>query len=326
VNMIRAIALSLALLLGIGTMIPFATDTSEAHGKHLGKKHKKTKKFKKYKKYSKKWWRQYRQRMKKRKALAARKRAIRVRQILLARAKKAKQRLAVAKLESGMPDEKEVPTDKEVPTVKSVVKEAAVVVEKTKVVDTAKVAVVKMPKTKNLVVTTKTKTGAPKQRVAAGEDSVQAMLPTGEIAPQGWKRGKADNEYRVDSDDGRNVGTASISDVGPITGTDSGRKTLGGVPTSALRRTVIDKMVREEGWVVNDFQKEINGKKVYVVVAQSPGANGTIQSRIFYFTESNGRIYSLATNASVESAEKLAKDSERILNSLHRKTQSADLR
>jgi hypothetical protein len=178
-----------------------------------------------------------------------------------------------------------------------------------------------MPRTKNLADKPNSKTPKVKQRVAAGQDSVQAMLPTGEVAPEGWKRGKSDNDYQVDGG-----GTASISDVGPVAGEDSGRKTLGGVPTSALRRTVIDKMVREEGWVVNDFQKEINGKKVYVVVAQSPGAGGVIQSRIFYFTESNGRIYSLATNSSTESAEKLAKDSERILNSLHRKTQSAELR
>jgi hypothetical protein len=92
--MIRAIALSLALLLGIGTIIPFATDYSEAHVKRHHKKHKK---HKKYKKYSKMWWRQYHRIMKKRKAIAARKRALRVKQILLARARKAKQNSAVAK-------------------------------------------------------------------------------------------------------------------------------------------------------------------------------------------------------------------------------------
>lgn len=310
--MIRAIALSLALLLGIGTIIPFATDYSEASTKHTHKK----KKVKKYKKYSKKWWRQYRQRMKKRKAIAARKRALRVKQILLARARKAKQTAALAILEKGkLADSNSVA-------------QTPIIVEpqtEAKVEPTPK-NTVKPTRTKNLAVKTKVKPQNVNQRIAAGQDSVQAMLPTGEIAPQGWKRGKSNNEYQVDGDDGRPVGTASISDVGPAAGEDNGKKTLGGVPTSALRRTVIDKMVREEGWVVNDFQKEINGKKVYVVIAQSPGAGGTIQSRIFYFTESNGRIYSLATNSSTESAEKLARDSERILTSLQRKTQSADLR
>jgi hypothetical protein len=300
--MIRAIALSLALLLGIGTIVPLATDYSEARTKHNHKKHKK---HKKYKKYSKKWWRQYHRLMKKRKAVAARKRALRVKQILLARANKAKQKLAVAKLETETAVKPDVPE----PVAKAAKTEPTPVPQ------------VKMPRTKNLADKTKVKTPKVNQRVAAGQDSVQAMLPTGEVAPEGWKRGKSDNEYQVDGG-----GTASISDVGPVAGDDNGRKTLGGVPISALRRTVIDKMVREEGWVVNDFQKEINGKKVYVVIAQSPSKGGGVQSRIFYFTESNGRIYSLATNAPTESAEKLAKDSERILNSLHRKIQSADLR
>jgi hypothetical protein len=315
--MIRAIALSLALLLGIGTIIPLATDYSEARVKHSHKK----KKVKKYKKYSKMWWKQYHKRMKKRKAIAARKRALRVRQILLARARKAKQKLAVAKLET----ENTVVKNEvaETPVVKNEAAETPVV--KNEVPAVVPTPVPGKSRTKNLA-NKVAKTPKLKQTVAAGQDSVQAMLPTGEIAPQGWKRGKADNEYQVDGDDGRTVGTASISDVGPVAGEDSGRKTLGGVPTSALRRTVIDKMVREEGWVVNDFQKEINGQKVYVVVAQSPGKGGGIQSRIFYFTESNGRIYSLATNSSIESAEKLAKDSERILNSFRRKIQSADLR
>jgi hypothetical protein len=311
--MIRAIALSLALLLGIGTIIPLTTDYSEASVKRYHKK----KKVKKYKKYSKMWWKQYHRRMKKRKAIAARKRALRVRQILLARARKAKQKSAVAKLET---ENTVVKTEvAETPAVKNEAAEVPVPVSPTPVPAT------KQSRTKNLA-NKVAKTPKVKQTVAAGQDSVQAMLPTGEIAPQGWKRGKTANEYQVDGEDGRTVGTASISDVGPVTGEDSGRKTLGGVPTSALRRTVIDKMVREEGWVVNDFQKEINGQKVYVVVAQSPSKGGGIQSRIFYFTESNGRIYSLATNSSVESAEKLAKDSERILNSFRRKTQSADLR
>ena len=316
--MIRAIALSLALLLGIGTIIPFATDYSEASVKRSHKK----KKVKKYKKYSKMWWKQYHKRMKKRKAIAARKRAVRVRQIFLARARKAKQKLAVAKLET----ENTVVKNEvaELPVVKNEVVETPVVKNEVPAVVPTPVPATKS-RTKNLA-NKVAKTPKVKQTVAAGQDSVQAMLPTGEIAPQGWKRGKTDNEYQVDGDDGRTVGTASISDVGPVAGEDNGKKTLGGVPTSALRRTVIDKMVREEGWVVNDFQKEINGQKVYVVVAQSPAKGGGVQSRIFYFTESNGRIYSLATNSPVESAEKLAKDSERILNSFRRKTQSADLR
>ena len=55
--MIRAIALSLALLIGIGVIVPLATDYAEAGAK----KHRKyAKKKKKLKKYSRAWWRQYR--------------------------------------------------------------------------------------------------------------------------------------------------------------------------------------------------------------------------------------------------------------------------
>ena len=64
----RAIALTLALLIGIGTIIPLGTDYAEA-GPRKSKTYKKNKK---YKKYSKRWWRQYRARMKRKRALQAR--------------------------------------------------------------------------------------------------------------------------------------------------------------------------------------------------------------------------------------------------------------
>jgi aminoglycoside N3'-acetyltransferase len=73
----RAIALTLALLIGIGTIIPFGTDFAEASSRTS----KKYKKHKKYKKYSKRWWRQYRARMKRKRALQARRRAMRLRQL-----------------------------------------------------------------------------------------------------------------------------------------------------------------------------------------------------------------------------------------------------
>ncbi len=106
-------------------------------------------------------------------------------------------------------------------------------------------------------------------------------------------------------------------------------KSVGGVATSALRRTVIDRMIQEEGWVVNDYQKQIGGRKVYVVVAQSPGAGGSVQSRLFYFTEVDGRIYSVATNAPKDNSARLEQESEKAINSLARKAnavQQAELK
>ena len=253
---VRAIALSLALLVGIGTIIPLATDYAEA-GPRKAKRYKKNQK--KYKKYSKRWWRQYRARMKHKRALQARRRAMRLRQIRLARARGSQN-------------------------------------------NTSKVAAA--------------------TRTKMVENPTAAMLPSGEAAPAGWKRGESSGselQFRVDNGSGMEVGSAAISVVGPATGetVDTGRnRTVGGVPTSSLRREVINRMVRENGWVVNDFQKDIGGKKVYVVVAQSQATGGRVQSRMFYFTEVDGRIYSVATNSQTDAAERLAEESEKVIFSL----------
>jgi len=261
--MIRAIALSLALLLGVGVIVPLATDYVAAGAK----KHRKyAKKKKKIKKYSKQWWRLYRARVRKQKALQARKRQLRLRQL----------RLAKLREQNG---------------------DAPV--------------------------------GGSKQAVqrAVKEDSSPAVLPTGETAPRTWKKSQSSQselQFNVADENGSQLGQASISVVGPTMGADDDAaktKTVGGVPTVSLRRNVIDKMIKENGWVVNDYQKEIGGKKVYVVVAQSEGAGGRIQSRVFYFAEADGRIYSVATNAPSDSQERIAEESEKVINSLVRNRQ-----
>jgi hypothetical protein len=63
-------------------------------------------------------------------------------------------------------------------------------------------------------------------------------------------------------------------------------------------------------------------------VAQSQAGSG-VQSRMFYFTEVEGRIYSVATNAPTNNAERLAEESEKVINSLQtrvRPTQQAALK
>jgi hypothetical protein len=268
--MIRAIALSLALLIGIGAIVPLATDYAEA-GSRKYRKGKKYKKVKRYKKYSKGWWRQYRARQKRKRALAARRRALRLRQIRLARARRAEG--------NG---------------------------------DRTRVVAVKKP----------VETAAP------------ALLPSGAPAPQGWVSDQVsanELQFRVADGAGSTLGSASISVVGSASGdtVDTGRnRAVGGVPTTSLRREVINRMIRENGWVVNDYQKEIGGQKVYVVVAQSQAGSG-VQSRMFYFTEVEGRIYSVATNAPTNNAERLAEESEKVINSLQtrvRPTQQAALK
>ena len=264
----RAIALSLALLFGIGTIIPFVTDSAEA-----GPRYKKKKKKRDWnvKKYSKKWWQLYRAQEKRKKAIAARKRSLRAKQILLARQKSERIQNAdqEAKVES---------------------------VEKKEVV---------------------------RERVAVKDNTAPPTLPSGKKAPKSFKQNQATDselQFRVSDDSGTALGTASLSVIGPAMGedSDSGRnKMVGGVPTSSLRRNVIDKMVKEEGWVVNDYQKTVNGKKVYVVVAQS-SVKGVVQSRLFYFTEVDGKIYSLATTSPNDSQERIAQESEKVLQSLQR--------
>ncbi|MEO7674720.1 MAG: hypothetical protein ABIU09_11670 [Pyrinomonadaceae bacterium] len=248
---VRAIALSLALLVGIGTIIPLATDLAEA-GPKKTKKYKKSQK--KYKKYSKRWWRQYRATLRRKRALQARRRAMRLRQLRLAR---------VRGSENAKPQ---------------------AIAVKTKSVD----------------------------------DKTPALLPSGGAAPTGWKRGQSSGSELQFSLDGGN-GSAAISVVGPAMGetVDTGRnRAVGGVPTTSLRREVINRMVRENGWVVNDFQKDIGGKNVYVVVAQSQGTGGRVHSRMFYFTEVDGRIYSVATNSQADAAERIAEESEKVIFSL----------
>jgi hypothetical protein len=255
--LVRAIALSLALLIGLGAIIPLATQQTEA-GPRKHRKHRKHAKH--YKKYSKGWWRQYRARMKRKHAMQARKRALRLRQLRLARARQAE----VAGSQGN---------------------------------SVAQAAPAKAKRAEAI-----------------------AVLPSGEKAPNGWKSAQSspsELQFRVDNSAGDQVGSASISVVGPsIPGAEVSKRAVGGIATTALRREVIDRMIRENGWVVNDYQKDIAGQPVYVVVAQSQAKNGAMQSRMFYFTEVDGRIYSVATNSPVQESERLAEESEKVINSL----------
>jgi len=251
----RAIALFLAVLIGLGTIIPLATQQVQAEGPHKHRKH-----AKHYKKYSKAWWRQYRARMKRKRARQAAARALRLQQLRLAN-----QNAGTTSVPAGKPAAKPV----------------------------AK--------------TTST--------------SAQAMLPSGDPAPAGWKTAGStpgELQFRVDNSSGDQVGSAAITVVGPSSmASDSARaKSVGGVPTSQLRRDVIDRMIKENGWVVNDYQKEIGGQAVYVVEAQSQGKSGGVQSRMFYFTEVDGLIYSVMTNSATQESQRIAEESEKVIHSL----------
>lgn len=252
--LVRAIALSLALLVGIGIIVPLGTNDADAASRRARKKHRKH-----YKKYSKRWWRQYRARQRRARRHRAQVRQLRLRQLRLAKARRAR------------------------------------AANRNNVASTPRVKSVKAPAS----------------------------------TPQTWEESKASSNevrFRVDDSRGSQVGSASISVVGPATGEDrtiGSQRMLAGVSTTALRRDVINRMIQENGWVVNDYQKEINGRLVYVVVAQSQARNGQLQSRMFYFTAVDGKIYNVATNSSADQADRLAEESEKVLGSLQNRVRSA---
>lgn len=99
------------------------------------------------------------------------------------------------------------------------------------------------------------------------------------------------------------------------------KKMLGGVAVADLRRMVIDKMAVSGGWVVNDFVREVNGNRVFVVTARTPKDALTPEKAwTFYFTEAGGRIYGLTTDAPVEFAERMTGEAERFIESLREKS------
>lgn len=156
----------------------------------------------------------------------------------------------------------------------------------------------------------------------------EASAPFNLSTPQTWSAtgtaASGEMKFAVRAADGRLAGTATLSPVAlagasPNAVAPVRNKTLGGVPLSSLRRTVIDRMVAEGGWVVNDVEREIAGRRVFIVLGQSGAPGASRQSWTFYFTEVDGRIYSLATNSLTEFAEPVATDSEKLVSSIRRK-------
>lgn len=138
-------------------------------------------------------------------------------------------------------------------------------------------------------------------------------------------------KFRVNDQNGVQIGSAQLAVVGAAQPEPTyeipkrmREKLLGGVSTSNFRRAVIDRMVREEGWIVNDYSQEIAGKKVFVIVGQT-AKGGTVSSRLFYFTEVDGAIYSLSTTAPENYSDKLAADSEQFLQKLQRGSRSQEV-
>jgi hypothetical protein len=80
---------------------------------------------------------------------------------------------------------------------------------------------------------------------------------------------------------------------------------------------VIDKMVAGGGWIINDYEREMTGHRVLVVTAQT-ASDGRSPEKAwnFYFTEINGRIYSLTTNTPLQASDRMALEAEKFIASL----------
>src|SRR6266550_2526301 len=105
------------------------------------------------------------------------------------------------------------------------------------------------------------------------------------------------------------------------------RSMLAGVTFSDLRRTVIEKMINAGGWVINDYERQVNGARVFVVIAHTP-SNGRSPEKAwnFYFAEIDGKIYSLSLNTPVQYSDRLAADGERFISSLREKANATKRR
>ena len=154
--------------------------------------------------------------------------------------------------------------------------------------------------------------------------SVGGSLPL----PSGWSSAssrKGASTFRVTAAGGAPVGQATLSVVAlasPNANQVAGREQrhmLSGISFSDLRRSVIDRMLSAGGWVVNDRDREIGGHHVFQVIAQTPASgDGTAaQTWAFYFTEVNGRLYSLTTHSSEDFNDRITADAEKFLSSFH---------
>jgi hypothetical protein len=170
--------------------------------------------------------------------------------------------------------------------------------------------------------------------VSTYKNSGNRLIPA---LPSGWTRRAGANgelKFVVNARDGSYVGGASLSSVNSRASGElaltarTQRKMLGGVPLTELRRTVIDKMIEANGWVINDIQREVGGHPVFIVLAQTAASSdgrSPQQSWVFYFTEVEGRIYSLATSSPPEFAARIADESAQLMASLHANSRSTPL-
>jgi hypothetical protein len=132
-------------------------------------------------------------------------------------------------------------------------------------------------------------------------------------------------KFSLRAADNRSAGVAVWSRVqlAPNAVADRRNRALAGVSHASLRRTVIDRMLVEGGWVINDFEREIAGQRVFVVVAQSEAAGGARRFWTYYFVEVEGQLFSLSTTVPNEFADAVAGEAEQTIAALGARRQPA---
>lgn len=307
--MLRTIAISLILLLSVGVMLPFA---NSAHGIRQSTQitQKKSKRYR-----SRAWWKRYRARLRQ-KRLAA---ELARRQQMMT----LPQNIAMSNINTiggpalpALPPGNTGSSFQELPPTPStpVTSAAAPVQANTVAAQTTAVAP-SVPTPAPVQVNT---VAAPAPVALSAHATVNATRPrvVNAVRPV-MAPGSGSKQLPGQM----NLSVVALSRPNPLFLTSrEQKKMLAGVPVSDLRRIVIDKMVASGGWVVNDFVREVNGNRIFVVTARTPKDALTPEKAwTFYFTEAGGRVYGLTTESAVEYAERMSNEAERFIETLRAK-------
>jgi hypothetical protein len=300
--MLRTIAIALILVLSVGVMLPF---TNEAHGVRQSVQ---TKQRRHYRYRSRAWWRRYRARLRQKRAAAAAFAAHRNTSLSLPN------NIPVGDLSAVggpavpvMPESSPGVNSMSAPPAYAVATAQPVVAAHAKPVSVTVDAQPVNVTTANAQPGYSASNGQTRPRVV-GNLNAAVRTPAAKLPGQ------------------MSLSVVALSRPNPVflTSREENRM-LAGVAVADLRRIVIDKMVSAGGWVTNDFMREVNGKRVFVVTARTPGDALTPEKAwTFYFTEAGGRIYGLTTDSALEFADRMSNEAERYLETLRKSETSSN--
>jgi hypothetical protein len=312
--MLRIIAISLILVLSVGVMMPFA---NEAHGVRQSVQ---VKQRRHYRYRSKAWWRRYRARLRQRRAAAAaalaahRNTSLTLPNNIPVGDLSAVGGPAVPVLPESSPGVNSLPAPPSSPSYTAASAKPMPVAAQPQAV-----AVTRQPQPAAVA-------AQPQPVVVSAHAQPANGISSGQTRP----RVVGNLNAAVKSPAAKLPGQMSLSVVAlsrpnPVFLTSREEKSmLAGLPIADLRRIVIDKMVSAGGWVTNDFVREVNGKRIFIVTARTPGDTLTPEKAwTFYFTEAGGRIYGLTTDTPLEFADRMSNEAERYIETLRASAEPA---